>query len=595
MQGGIFQQSGAFIGLKLLDTAFNLVAEAQSLTFEQMISQYGVILQRQSNGTYSTEGKGTAAVLNLTINAFNAIVKDSDGLVKAIRVATNQTIDFSTYADGTWKVLAQVKKINTETGTITLTNGSKNVTGIGTTFTKRLGKKLTIVILDSVSGNNNAYEIESVTDDTHAVLRYTFTGTTETTLPFSIGTIFPDANYQPSTISGFRTYEMNSYEFVITQSAVATHQLYLCSVVKATGALTVTDQRTALKFSPHIHTSNDIYGGDNIVLTSGDQSIAGVKTFRDSIIVSSDAYVGYNKYRLSEVVSGDIHDIQLDSVGFGMYWNESANPYFRSDSSVIQVQGRNLVIGASAAFKNDIIFYNTENGFKLTLTHNNATASDKTIVFPNLSGTVIVSGQNAVLVDVTVDILRSNQSALIDSYAIIGKPLVNDGVLFFYNAYNNLHGAIKATLISTTSKEVLLPNANGTIALVDAGQNFTNIAEITANNLTLLGDRISLPPKISFVDPYWGITTELLGWQGDGECGIRIQNANLTQILNVWNNGSSSGMRLTNGFIALQEMTTPSTAPANEGYLFMKDNGAGKTQLCVIFSSGATQVLATQP
>jgi archaellum biogenesis ATPase FlaH len=29
--------------------------------------------------------------------------------------------------------------------------------------------------------------------------------------------------------------------------------------------------------------------------------------------------------------------------------------------------------------------------------------------------------------------------------------------------------------------------------------------------------------------------------------------------------------------------------------LFAKDNGSGKTQLCVRFSSGAVQVIATQP
>jgi hypothetical protein len=51
----------------------------------------------------------------------------------------------------------------------------------------------------------------------------------------------------------------------------------------------------------------------------------------------------------------------------------------------------------------------------------------------------------------------------------------------------------------------------------------------------------------------------------------------------------------TNQYIQGKESTTPS-APSSDRYrLFSKDNGAGKTQLCAIFSSGAAQCFATQP
>jgi hypothetical protein len=43
------------------------------------------------------------------------------------------------------------------------------------------------------------------------------------------------------------------------------------------------------------------------------------------------------------------------------------------------------------------------------------------------------------------------------------------------------------------------------------------------------------------------------------------------------------------------EMTAPSGGAANTARLFARDNGSGKTQLCVIFNSGAVQVLATEP
>ena len=43
------------------------------------------------------------------------------------------------------------------------------------------------------------------------------------------------------------------------------------------------------------------------------------------------------------------------------------------------------------------------------------------------------------------------------------------------------------------------------------------------------------------------------------------------------------------------EQTAPSAAAANKGRIYFQDNGAGKTQLCVLFSSGAAQCFATQP
>jgi hypothetical protein len=45
----------------------------------------------------------------------------------------------------------------------------------------------------------------------------------------------------------------------------------------------------------------------------------------------------------------------------------------------------------------------------------------------------------------------------------------------------------------------------------------------------------------------------------------------------------------------MQEVTNPSAPAANKARIFVRDNGSGKTQLCVRFSSGAIQVIKTQP
>lgn len=49
------------------------------------------------------------------------------------------------------------------------------------------------------------------------------------------------------------------------------------------------------------------------------------------------------------------------------------------------------------------------------------------------------------------------------------------------------------------------------------------------------------------------------------------------------------------GYITMTEITAPSAAAANGARIFVRDNGAGKTQVCVIFNTGAIQVMATQP
>lgn len=52
-----------------------------------------------------------------------------------------------------------------------------------------------------------------------------------------------------------------------------------------------------------------------------------------------------------------------------------------------------------------------------------------------------------------------------------------------------------------------------------------------------------------------------------------------------------------NNFIEMVERSAgqPGAPSANQGRIFLRDNGSGKTQLCIRFSSGATQVIATQP
>jgi hypothetical protein len=59
--------------------------------------------------------------------------------------------------------------------------------------------------------------------------------------------------------------------------------------------------------------------------------------------------------------------------------------------------------------------------------------------------------------------------------------------------------------------------------------------------------------------------------------------------------GYFDGRVLVNRYVELKEIGTPSAPGSNYAKLFIRDNGSGKTQLCVRFHTGAVKVLATQP
>lgn len=47
--------------------------------------------------------------------------------------------------------------------------------------------------------------------------------------------------------------------------------------------------------------------------------------------------------------------------------------------------------------------------------------------------------------------------------------------------------------------------------------------------------------------------------------------------------------------VQLREVADPAAPPANKGRVYIRDNGAGKSQLCARFPTGAVQVIATEP
>lgn len=71
--------------------------------------------------------------------------------------------------------------------------------------------------------------------------------------------------------------------------------------------------------------------------------------------------------------------------------------------------------------------------------------------------------------------------------------------------------------------------------------------------------------------------------------------AGQTQHLVVMSVGSADWFLTNTLAMGMEEQVDPPAPAANTGYVYMRDNGAGKTQMCVKFNTGAVQVIATQP
>ena len=100
----------------------------------------------------------------------------------------------------------------------------------------------------------------------------------------------------------------------------------------------------------------------------------------------------------------------------------------------------------------------------------------------------------------------------------------------------------------------------------------------------------------------WGGATALSILNTSGPVAF-FSNANTNNCLFLDNSGNfgigttspSTRLDIDAGAIEFAEMTAPAAGAVNTGRLFCRDNGSGKTQLCIIFNTGAIQVIATQP
>lgn len=139
------------------------------------------------------------------------------------------------------------------------------------------------------------------------------------------------------------------------------------------------------------------------------------------------------------------------------------------------------------------------------------------------------------------------------------------------SSHNRFFGEIGGTFTNSgnasTNTKAAMQNGGNTWR--DA-QNFENgISGATGGGVTLFGNANSQTGYIQFANRFSvGVT------RTEPEAGA---------------------MHTQQGVLFSERSSDPSAPATNFGMLYMKDNGAGKTQLCVRFPTGAVQVLSTEP
>ena len=171
-------------------------------------------------------------------------------------------------------------------------------------------------------------------------------------------------------------------------------------------------------------------------------------------------------------------------------------------------------------------------------------------------------------------ILKFRERVSVLSYALVQELEQLLGVIrqTFRAEHNDDGTHTDVTAMSVTTESV----AAETLV---AAQNVTAGASASAGLVRLVRGTAVNTGYVEFSTPA-GVRQGYIGW---GASGLNVYLEN------------SADLVVQDGAVRLVEMVAPSNGPANTGRLFCRDNGAGKTQLCVIFGSGAIQVVATEP
>lgn len=204
----------------------------------RVITTPGLVVTKNIQGV--VEDDWTVAKKNstqVTVQPGEAIFKDSNDNLRFADLAAVETLDLPITASTSGNLYLTISylKTNYEKGTITLTNGSDQVVGVGTEFAKILAANRRIFV-DGI-----AYKVASVESALALTLESSYTGTTNEDTQFKVGAWFTS---YPSGESDNMIYEYDDFEFVIKANSYLSTDIVLAKISVVNGVIsTVTDMR----------------------------------------------------------------------------------------------------------------------------------------------------------------------------------------------------------------------------------------------------------------------------------------------------------------------------------------------------------------
>jgi len=171
--------------------------------------------------------------LQLDIAAGSAYGKDAAGLLRPMISIATKSIALPD--DATRNILLEYTTLNTEQGTVQVTQGNNVVLGTGTEFTKLFAANRLLII------GTKSYIVQNVTDDTHLILASNFPDSSATGQSFSVGGWFSQS---PGSVELSKIYSYDGFSLVVTSNSPTANQLWIATVITAGGSIsTITDKR----------------------------------------------------------------------------------------------------------------------------------------------------------------------------------------------------------------------------------------------------------------------------------------------------------------------------------------------------------------
>lgn len=239
------------------------------------------------------------------------------------------------------------------------------------------------------------------------------------------------------------------------------------------------------------------------------------------------------------------------------------------DASGVGTAGNShgFYVGGANSYRVNCVAYDIGNGFGFHSYTGSATSEDST---GDIHCTAAYCSKSGFIIDGNFEnyVARNCISAFNDEYGFHFPDYYGSATTQTVQYCLTHSNTLGASYVAGTSSAALSSNATG-------DPDFTSASDLHISNASAARGV--------------GTASYLTGSDRDGDSWRSLDAGAYASV------GDTYALYAVDSFIELSEIGDPAAPASNLGRLYVKDNGGGKTQLCVRFPTGAVQVIATEP